>query len=253
MSDKQNLEEQIVSQVAERTISNQLETAEQIDIYVETDILKIVQGQADAVTIAGQGLVTKQNIRVQEIQLKTDTLSINPLSVIFGGVQLDKPLNLMARVTLTEADINSALASDFTRKFAQNFDLDVDGEIVNLKLQAIQMFLPGDGCLECQGKVLVHEKSDTFPLGFLAKLRPRTSQQTLRLESFHCHEGEGISLELVVALMRKFKELVNLPYFTWEGINLRIKDMDIKQGSLIIFLDAHVRQIPEAISEFTES
>lgn len=253
MSDQQNLEEQILSQVAERSISNQLEAAEQIDIYVETDILKIVQGQADAVTIAGQGLVTKQNIRVQEIKLKTDTLSINPLSVIFGEVQLDRPLNMSARVTLTEADINSALASDFTRKFAQNFDLDVDGEIVNLKLQEIQIFLPGDGRLECQGKVLVHEKGDTFPLGFLAKLRPRTSKQTLRLESFDCHEGEGVSLELVVALMQKFKELVNLPYFTWEGINLRIKDMDIKQGSIIISLDAHVRQIPEVMAEFTES
>lgn len=253
MSDKQNLEGQIVSQVAERSISNQLEAAEQIDIYVETDILKIVQGQANAVTIAGQGLVTKQNIRVQEIQLKTDTLSINPLSVIFGEVQLDRPLNLSARVTLTQADINSALASDFIRKFAQNYDLDVDGEIVNLKLQEIQMFLPGDGRLECQGKVLVHEKGDTFPLGFLAKLRPRTSKQTLRLESFHCNEGEGISLELVVALMKKFKELVNLPFFTWDGINIRIKDMDIKQRNLIVFLDANVRQIPDTIAEFTES
>jgi hypothetical protein len=253
MSDKQNLEAQIVSQVAERSISNQLETAEQIDIYVETDILKIVQGQANAVTVAGQGLVTKQNIRVQEIQLKTDTLSINPLSVLFGEVQLDRPLNLSARVTLTQADINSALASDFTRKFAQNYDLDVDGEIVNLKLGEIQIFLPGDGRLECKGKVLVQEKGETRLLGFLAKIRPRTSKQTLRLESFHCHEGEGISLELAVAVMQKFKELLNLPFFTWEGINIRIKDMDIKQGSLIVFLDANVRQIPDALAEITES
>lgn len=253
MSDKQNLEGQIVSQVAERTISNQLETAEQIDIYVETDILKIVQGQANAVTVAGQGLVTKQNIRVQEIQLKTDTLSINPVSILFGQAQLDRPLNLSARVTLTEADINSALASDFTRKFTQSYDLDVDGEIVNLKLQEIQIFLPGDSRLECKGKVLIHEKGETRPLGFLAKICPRTSKQPLRLESFHCHEGEGISLELVVAVMQKFKELLNLPFFTWDGINIRIKDMDIQQGSLIILLDANVRQIPDAIAEITES
>ncbi|BCL39194.1 DUF2993 domain-containing protein [Nostoc sp. MS1] len=253
MSDKQNLEGQLVSQVAERTISNQLEAAEQIDISVETDILKIVQGQADGVTIAGQGLVTKQNLRVQEIQLKTDTLAINPLSVIFGQVQLDKPLNFNARVKLTQADINSALASDFSRKFTQNFDLDVDGEIVNLKLQEIQIFLPGNSRIECQGKVLIHKKGETRPLGFLAKLRPRTSKQTLRLESFHCNEGEGVSLELIVALMQKFKALVNLPYYTWEGINIRIKDMEIQQGSLIIFSEAHVSQIPEAISELTES
>jgi hypothetical protein len=253
MSDKQNLEEQIVSQVAERSISNQLEAAEQMDIYVETDILKIVQGQADAVTIAGQGLVTKQNIRVQEIQLKTDTLSIDPLSVIFGHVQLDRPLKLSARVTLTQADINSALASDFTRKFAQNYDLYVDSEIVNFKLQEIKIFLPGNGRIECQGKVLVNEKGEARPLGFLAKLLPRTSKQRLRLESFNCHEGEGVSLELIVALMQKFKELVNLPYFTWEGINIRIKDMEIQQGSLIISSEAHVRQIPEAISELTEA
>ncbi|MBD2342672.1 LmeA family phospholipid-binding protein [Anabaena subtropica] len=247
MPDKQNLEEHLISQVAERSIFNQLDTAEQIDIYVQTDILKVVQGQADGVTVAGQGLVTKQNIRVQEIQVKTDSIAINPLSAIFGDIQLDKPVNLAARVILSEADINSALTSDFTRKLMQNFDLDVDGEIVNFEMEHIQIFLPSNYQMGFRGNLLLKQKNNSQLLGFTAMIRPRTASQPIMLESFHCTQGKGVSLELVTSLMQKAKYLVNLPYFVWEDMKICIKNMEMRQGILILSLEVNVMQIPESV------
>lgn len=252
MPDKQNLEEKLISQVAERSISNQLDTAEQIDIYVQTDILKVVQGQADGVTVSGQGLVTKQNIRVQEIQVKTDSIAINPLSAIFGEVQLDKPVNLTARVILTEADINSAIASDFTRNFMQDFELNVEGEIISFEMQDVQIFLPSDGQMGFRGSFLLKEKNNRRSLGFTAMLRPRTHCQPIILESFHCTEGKGVSLELITALVQKAKELVSLPYFVWEGMKIRIKNMEIRQSILILLLEVNLAQLPESIMEKSE-
>ncbi|QLE55787.1 DUF2993 domain-containing protein [Nostoc sp. TCL26-01] len=251
MSDKQNIEEHLVSQVAEKSVSSQLDTVEEIDIQVQTDIFKLAQGQADGVTFAGQGLVTKQNIRVQEIKIQTDTISINPLRAIFGQIQLEKPVNVLAQIKLTEADINSALSADFTHNLVQSFDLDVDGEIISFALQHLEIFLPNDEQIGFNGIFLLTENNNSRPLSFTAILRPRTPSQSIMLESFHCTQGGGISLEIIVSLMQKVKELVNLPYFVWEGMKITIKDMQIQEREVLVLVMADVKQIPATFTEIS--
>lgn len=249
MTDSQGLDKQIISQVAEISIANQLEAAEKIDIYVETDILKIVQGQADGVTFAGQGLVTKQNIRLQEIKLQTDSIDINPLNAIFGQIKLNKPVNFIARLTLTADDINHALNSLFSRKLVQKFELNVKGEVIKFALQKMQIYLHNNGQIELQGSLKLIANENTRLLGFITMVRPRTQSQPIMIESFQCTEGDGVSLDFIVSLMEKFQELANLPYFQWEDIQLNIKNLDIQQGKLILLIAANVTQLPDSSTE----
>jgi hypothetical protein len=206
--------------------------------------LKIVQGQADGVSVVGQGLVIQEDIRVQEIQLQTDSISLNHFSALLGQIELNEPVNTIARIILTETDINRTLASDFVSSQMQNFDLDVDGKIVSFEAQKIELFLPGDGKIECRGRVLLKERGNTRPLAYTAIARPRTHSQPAMLESFNCTEGGGISIEVVTALMQKAKELMNIPYFKWEDMVFHIKDITVEIGSLILMVETQVRQIP---------
>ncbi|MBN3896080.1 MAG: DUF2993 domain-containing protein [Nostoc sp. NOS(2021)] len=246
MPDEHRLEEKFLSQEAERRISEKLDEVEQIEIDVQTDLLKIAQGQADGVSVAGQGLVIQEGIRVQEIKLQTDSIAINPFSALFGQIELSEPVNAIARMILTEVDINRALASDFVRSQMQNLELNVDGEIVSFEPEEIQVFLPGDGKVEFRGKVLLKEIGNTRPLAYTAIARPRTHSQPAMLESFNCTEGGGISIELITAFMRKAKELMDIPYFEWEDITFSIKDIEVEIGSLILLLETQVRQIPSS-------
>ncbi|MEH2359214.1 LmeA family phospholipid-binding protein [Nostoc sp.] len=248
MPDEHRLEEQFLSQEAEKQISNQLDEVEEIEIDVQTDLLKILQGQADGVAVAGQGLVIKEDIRIQEIKLQTDSIAINTFSALFGQIELNEPINTIARVILTEVDINRALTSEFVRSQMPNFELNVDGEIVSFEPEEIQVFLPGDGKIEFRGKVLLKEMGNTRPLAYTALLRPRTHSQPAMLESFNCTEGDGISIELVTALMQKAKELMNIPYFQWEDIVFSIKDMQVETGSLILMIETQLKQIPASLS-----
>ncbi|MBC1220365.1 DUF2993 domain-containing protein [Nostoc sp. UCD121] len=246
MPDEHRLEEKFLSQEAERRISEKLDDAEKIEIDVQTDLLKIVQGQADGVSVVGQGLVIQEDIRVQEIHLQTDSIAINPFSALLGQIELTEPVNTIARIILTETDINRTLASDFVSSQMQDFDLDVDGKIVSFEAQRIEVFLPGDGKIECQGRVLLKERGNTRPLAYTAIARPRTSSQPAILESFNCTEGGGISIEVVTALMQKTKELMNIPYFKWEDMVFHIKDIKVETGSLILMVETQVRQIPSS-------
>ncbi|MEH2321190.1 LmeA family phospholipid-binding protein [Nostoc sp.] len=251
MSDEHRLEEKFLSQEAERRISEKLDEAEKIEIDVETDLLKIVQGQADGVSVAGQGLVIQEGIRIQEIKLQTDSIAINPFSALFGQIELNEPVNAIARIILTEVDINRTLTSDFVRSRMQNFDLDVDGEIVSFEPEEIQVFLPGDGKIECRGKVLLKEMGNTRPLVYTAIALPRTHSQPAMLESFNCTEGGGISIELITAFIQKAKELMNIPYFKWEDMAFSIKDIKVEKGSLILVVETQVKQIPSSITELS--
>ncbi|MFN6487354.1 MULTISPECIES: DUF2993 domain-containing protein [unclassified Nostoc] len=246
MPDEHRLEEQFLSQEAERRISEKLDDAEKIEIDVQTDLLKIVQGQADGVSVAGLGLVIEKDVRVQEIKLQTDSININPLSAIFGQIELNEPVNATARIILTEVDMNRTLASDFVRSKMQDFDLNVDGRIVSFEAEKIEIFLPGDGKIECRGRVLLKEKGNTRPLAYTATLRPRTSSQPAMLESFNCTEGGGISIEVVTALMQKAKEWMNIPYFKWEDMVFHIKDIKVETGSLVLLVETQMRQIPSS-------
>ncbi|MBN3873492.1 DUF2993 domain-containing protein [Nostoc sp. JL33] len=248
MADEHRLEEKFLSQEAEKRISEKLDEVEQIEIDVQTDLLKIAQGQADGVSVAGQGLVIQEGIRVQEIKLQTESIAINPLSALFGQIEFNEPVNAIARIIVTEVDINHALTSDLIRGQMQKLELDVDGEIVSFEPQKIQVFLPGDGKIECRGRILLKEMGNTRLFAYTAMLRPRTSSQPAMLESFNCTEGDGISIELVTALMQKAKELMNLPYFKWEDMAFSIKDIKVEIGSLTLLVETQVKQIPSSLT-----
>ena len=80
--------------------------------------------------------------------------------------------------------------------------------------------------------------------------RPRTNSHPILLESVTCTEGEGISVELILAFMQKVKELANLPFLKWEDIAFRIIDMQVIQYSIILLIEANVKQISASQIEF---
>jgi hypothetical protein len=244
MPDEPRPGEQALSQAAAMTISTQLDEVENLDVDVRTNLLSIVQGQADSVSITGQGLVMQKDIRVQEMELHTDSIAINPLSALLGQIKLNEPIDATVRLVLTEEDLNRALNSDFIRNQFPSLDLNVEGQVVVLEPQKLEVFLSTARKMTAKGTVLLQENGTSRSISFIAVVCPRTLEQPLSLEAFHCTEGDGISLEFAIALMQKAKELVNLPFIDLEGMVLRVKDLEVQEGSLTLHAEAYVREIP---------
>jgi hypothetical protein len=244
--DDLRLDEQAISKAAEIGLSTQLNEADKIDIDIKTDLFKAVQGQVDSVAIAGQGLVMQKDIRVQEIDLHTDSIDINPLSALFGQIELNQPVDATARLVLTEQDINRALNSDYIRSKLQNLEFNVEGKTAVIEPRDLELHLPGRSKIVFHAKTLLHDEiGKTKSIGFTATILVKTSEQSLLMESFNCTPpGQGISLELAIAFLQKIKELVNLPYLDLDTIAFRVKNVDVQKGSLTLHTEAHVRQIP---------
>lgn len=245
MSDEQSLEELALSEAAAMTISTQLDEVEKLDVDIKTNLLSMVKGQADSVSLAGQGLVMQKDIRIQEMELHTNSIAINPLSALFGQIKLDKPIDATARIVITEQDLNRALNSDYIRSQFPNIELNVKGQVVTVKPQKMEVFLSEAGKITFKGTVLLQENTTCRSLSFIGVVCLPTFNQPLLLEAFQCVEGDGISLEFAISLIQKAQELIGSPFITLEEMALRVKSLELQEGKLTLHTEAYVRQIPE--------
>lgn len=238
-------DEQVISQAIELGLSSQIETAEDLNVEVHTDLLKVAQGEADSVAIDGTGVVLQPDVRVQQMELKTDRLAINPLSVLLGQIKLKEPLNAQARMVLTSEDLNRAMNSDFVQSKMDSIELEVEGVTIPIEMQpplAIDLSTPGK--MSFSGTMLAHYPNGTRPTSFTAVCCPRQGNQPPLLESFVCVPDQGVTIPFTIALMQKAQELLKSPYLALEGMVLHIKELAIVDNSLILSGEALLAQIP---------
>ena len=218
-----------------------------LNLDVQTDLLKAIQGHADGVSFEGKGLKFR-DIRLSEIHLETDDIDINPLKVLLGEVELDHPVNIQTRIVVEEADINEALKLDLVRNILYEFlTFHTEKRIVSIYPQDIQFRLPGNNKIIIEGEIILDSGSEKKPLGLRADVRLESLDKPIVLDGFKCNTPEGIELEIMIALIDKIHKLRQSPYFELEDVALRVNTLDVQQGSIILIAQAHLQKIPENI------
>lgn len=244
MADQPGLGEQALNKVAEMGITSQLDEVENLDVDIQTDPLKLMQGQVDAVTVEGEGLVMQGDLRVAELDMHMSGVSINPLSAAFGKLELTKPTDASTHVVLLEADINRAFNSEFVRDKLQNQQIHVNGQLMTIDPQQIDFRLPGEGKVALNATMLLPKTGETKEVAFTAVPQVSANGQTVTLENVQYGEGEELSPELTKALVDQTSELLNLSNFDLEGMTLKINTLKAEAGKLTLEAEAHVEQIP---------
>lgn len=244
MQDQPGLGEQALNKAAEVGISSQLDEVESLDVDVKTDPIKLVQGQVDEVKIAGDGLVMKKDLRVEELDMHMKSVAVNPLSATFGKIELTKPTDASVRAVLTEADINRAFNSDFVRSQLSNLPVQLDGESTTIDAQQVEFKLPGDDKVALKASVLAGDRQEQ--VGFSAKPVVSSNGQTISLENVEYSEGEELSPELTKALVEQTSQILNLSNFDLQGMSLRIQKLKVEAGKITMQAEAHVEKIPSA-------
>jgi hypothetical protein len=241
-----DLGEQAINKAAEIGIKSQLDEVETLDVEIETDPLKLVSGSVDSVSIKGEGMVMQKDLRIEEMQVDTGSVAINPLSVAFGKIELTRPTDAEAIVSLTEADINRAFNSDFVRAKLQNLDVHVNGELATVDTQSLQFGLPGDGKISLSTDVILQSSNERKRISFTAVPTISQAGQQVVLDNVQYADGQELSPELTQALLQQARELLDLRNFELEGMALKLKKLDIQKGKLILQSEAHVEQFPSS-------
>lgn len=233
MSDGQDLGEQALGKVAEVAIASQLDQADQVNVDVRTDPIKVVQGKLDSVAITGEGMVMKQDLRVEAIGINTDSVAINPLKAVLGEIELTESTNAEVNVLLTETDLNRALASDYLSSKMQNLAVDIQDEPHIINVQQVNLHLPGEGIINLNVEILCQPASEIKQFSAVAKPYLKDNGYRIELDILSA-EGQGLSLEFVAALFDHVVELLDLRNFDFNGMTLQLKDFNVQAGKVLL-------------------
>ncbi|MBC7971962.1 MAG: DUF2993 domain-containing protein [Verrucomicrobia bacterium] len=238
-----DLGEQALSKIAEVGLSSQLDAVENLDVTIKTDPGKMLSGAVDSVTVHGKGMVMQKDLRVEEMQLKTSRIAINPLSVAFGKIELTHPTDAETHVVLTESDINRALNSEFIREKMQNLRVDVNGTPVTVDTQQLEFGLPGANKVLLSTNVVL-KAGETKRVSFTAVPRVSPNGQSIALEDVEYLEGKDLSPDLTEAMLNQAHALLDLQNFELGEMALRLKTLDVQEGKMVLRAVAHIEQLP---------
>lgn len=241
-----DLGKQAISKIAEAGIASQLDEVEGIDVDVKTDPLKAVQGNVDSVEINGKGMTMQKDLRMEEMHVKTGQVSVNPMSAMFGKVELERSTEATVQVVLTEADINRAFNSKFIQEKLQGLDISINGKPTTVDTQHVDFQLPGNGKVCLKADIRDRAANDLQHVAFTAVPRVSPDHQRICLEDVAYTDGEELSPDLTQALLNEANQLLDLKNFELDGMNLKVKQLDLDQGKLKLVGEAHVEQFPSA-------
>lgn len=239
-----DLGKQALNKVVEVGLSSQLDEVEDLKVDVETDPMKLMSGEVESVEIEGKGMVMQKDLRVEEMQVKTGHVAVNPLKAAFGQIELAHPTDATVQVTLTEADINRAFNSKFIQEKLQNLDVCVNGDRVTVDTQRVEFGLPGEGKVAIKTDVALRSTGETKQTAFTAVPRMEPNGQQVLLEDVQYEAGQELSPELTNALLTEARELLDLRNFELDGMNLRLRHLDVQPKQLLLEAEARVEQIP---------
>lgn len=245
MNSEPGLGEQALSKVAEMGITSQLDEVEELNVDIRTDPIKVLQGEVDSVTIEGKGMVIQQDLRMETLEISTDRVAIDPLSVVFGNIELTQPTTADARIVLTEADLNRALSSDFLQSKLKLLKLQYQGKPITVDIQQVKLGLPGEGKILIKAEFIVLEGAERKEVSAVCMPRLNQTEQRIELEIVSA-EGQGLTPELATAIFNQVTTLLDLKNFELPGMSLHLREFDIQVGQVVLCANTQIEQIPSA-------
>ena len=123
--DNFNLEQSVVNKAAEAAIGSQINSAQNIEVNVDSKISQIIQGKANSLEIAAQKVVVFEDIQLEQLDVASDDLSLDLTQAILGKVALKQPGDFKVKIILTKSDCDRLLNSKYVRVLLQNLPLKI--------------------------------------------------------------------------------------------------------------------------------
>ncbi len=106
----------VADQAAENAIRSRFSKVENIQVRIDNaPNLQIINGKADRVRVAAQGLWLNPSVRIDDFELETDPIQVDPQKIQqlsqLKFESLPQPLQAGVKFTLDEQDINKSLKS----------------------------------------------------------------------------------------------------------------------------------------------
>ena len=241
-----DLGEQAISKAAELGITSQLDEAENLDVNVRTNPLDLMQGEIDSVSVKGDGLVIKKELRAEKLRIETSSISINSIKAAMGNIELTQPTDTRMLVVLKEEDLQNALNSEYIKDKLQNLKIDCEGQKVSVKINRVVFTLLDEGKVGLNADVHLVERDSHERISLTAIPEIDNAGNCINLTSVEYLETANSNSEVAKAIINSAEEILDLRNFELDTMSLRVRKLDVKLGKLTIEADAEIKDFPQA-------
>lgn len=115
----------ITEAIAENTLASNVESVEKLEVRVDNrPNYQLVNGKLDKLRIATRGILLRQDLRIDLLELETDPIFLDIKGLSNTNLEevqnsLQQPLQAAARIVITEVDLTTALQSETLRQQLQ--------------------------------------------------------------------------------------------------------------------------------------
>lgn len=236
---------QAINKIAKAGIEAQLDATEGLDVNIRTSPLDLMQGEIESVSVKGDGLVMKKELRAEKLRIETNSIAINSIKAAMGNIELIKPTDARMLVVLKEEDLQSAFNCQYVKDKLQNLKMDYEGE-TTVKVEEIKFALPDSGKVKLEATIYLVEKDRQEKISLTAIPRINDTGDCINLESVEYLQDAEYNADVAKALLDSAKEILDLRNFELDEMSLRVRKLDVDLGKLTIEADAEITNFPQA-------
>ena len=244
--------ENLINTVASNTIRHLFTRSDLVEVSVKCNpSSKLLQGTIDSFKMNGRGLVIRKQFRTEEMSFETDAVAIDFGSAVKGKIALKQPTQAIARVKLSQADINKSFEADLVRKRLEDLTPDA---LTNISGGEPVSFTDVEVRLLPENKVALSAKASwngtTVPVSLSCVLdinkRRRVIFEDIQFEQDNIPpELQDVSRDLTLALGEILNEMVDLDRFNLDGVKLRLNRLQT-EGEMLLFSGyAQIERVPQ--------
>ncbi len=225
----QSLGENAINKIAALAFSSQISTAQALSVTVKTDPTLLAQGELESLFIDGVGLVMRQDLRMEQMQLQMNKIKVSPFKALLGNIELTQPIEGTGCIVLTESDFNRAFHTPELRD--RITALGVDLEHLHATLGDRHTF-----SIACTLRDL-----PTLTLTFAIRVDPDCG---VLLSLAPLPEPYTILQPLAELLRDQAQAVFNLRTFELHGISLAIQSLSVKNQQVTMAAIASMTHFP---------
>jgi hypothetical protein len=232
--------DKIVSKAVSAAISALFKRTGKIEANVRAEpVAKLLQGSVDGFDFIGNGMLMYNGLRIEDMELYVEAVSIDFGAIFKGQVQLRQPTQATMRVMLTEEDLTNSFNTPFVVEKLQK--LEYEGQSLNF--QNTKMKVNDDKSLGIQSQIRLGNTSEIIDVDITAQLQVEERRKLQFVDVVY--QGNEQAIALGKALIDHVNALLDLDKFALDGTQLRVDRVRIRNQQIIFYGMAKIDQFPQ--------
>ena len=248
------IQEVTVNKAAEAAIASQLESTDNLEVNLNSNVPQLLQGKTNSVKIAAEKIIVVNDVQLEKIDITCEDLSLDLTQAILGKISFEQPGDFQVKIIFSQSDCDRLLNSEYVKILLQKLPLKIaqDAQSANFYLEQAKCCLSETG-ISLLSTIILNREERRKTAQFNMSFQLAQDGWQIKFIGGEYLAERTLDLDETVAIMNKVRDLLYLRHFDNADLSLDITKINVEEQRLILQGTALVKRLPDSISQSIES